>query len=587
MAIPRTTVVWEDFNPLAVGTTEPKAYDFKTWGEYFDPAVKANLQKQGYTDFTLMGQRITPDNVLALNAENPAVKSLTTPATSATTAATPTAAQNATLPVLPSTAQTPAVQMSAPEMSALDVGQVQTPTTQTITGAASPTGGTGAQSFTLPGVSGAPTFTAPTAGQLGADQAAYYENALGGYAGMPVIESQLRGQLAPDVLAQIYQAGAERGIATGGAGSPNANAAMMRALGITSQQLQQKGLENLNAAYGNFEKLNPLGISAQQLQAWSTVTQQLGETDRQKLSQAFQEKLQANDQAFRLKLDQIQGDRQMTMQEKEIAAKEALAKLEFENQKTLQAAQIASNERIAAMRGSTGGGGGGSVNVARPTAQDSGDAYANAVNDYLRTLRAGQGGSTYSGATTQELWNAGAASNASTAAANAAASSAANQTLGGIFDYAGAGMSARDMEDWVNSIQNATFNADTLAGYMQNRDTQIDPYSSPGFQGTSLNSFDYYDYLSSGWTPDELDMMFGMGEGAAQDQGGGVSTWNPILETYVPDDGTPYGTVNPWTDTSYTYYGGDTSPIDYGSNQYEGTDYVFEDWGDDWFDEGW
>lgn len=58
--------------------------------------------------------------------------------------------------------------------------------------------------------------------------------------------SLLRGEVPADVTRQIMQAGAERGIATGSPGSPNANAAWLQALGLTSLGLQQQGSQNLS-----------------------------------------------------------------------------------------------------------------------------------------------------------------------------------------------------------------------------------------------------------------------------------------------------------------------------------------------------
>lgn len=57
--------------------------------------------------------------------------------------------------------------------------------------------------------------------------------------------SWMRGELAPDVISNIQRQAAERGIRTGvGPGSPNANAAYLQALGLTTQQLQQTGLQD-------------------------------------------------------------------------------------------------------------------------------------------------------------------------------------------------------------------------------------------------------------------------------------------------------------------------------------------------------
>jgi hypothetical protein len=62
------------------------------------------------------------------------------------------------------------------------------------------------------------------------------------------ILSNLQGQIAPDVLSQIQTAAAERGVSTGSIGSPNANAALLAALGTNSQQLQGLGQTQLSAA---------------------------------------------------------------------------------------------------------------------------------------------------------------------------------------------------------------------------------------------------------------------------------------------------------------------------------------------------
>lgn len=62
------------------------------------------------------------------------------------------------------------------------------------------------------------------------------------------IGASLRGELPADVLTQMQQAAAERGIATGSPGSPNANAAYLRALGLTSLGQQRYGEQALTGA---------------------------------------------------------------------------------------------------------------------------------------------------------------------------------------------------------------------------------------------------------------------------------------------------------------------------------------------------
>ena len=63
------------------------------------------------------------------------------------------------------------------------------------------------------------------------------------------IGAQLRGEVPQDVRNLISQAGAERGVMGGqAAGSPNANAAWLRALGLTSIGQQQAGTAGLTTA---------------------------------------------------------------------------------------------------------------------------------------------------------------------------------------------------------------------------------------------------------------------------------------------------------------------------------------------------
>lgn len=78
-----------------------------------------------------------------------------------------------------------------------------------------------------------------------------YEVNLPGYSDMVAKRSSntgelLAGKVPGDVLNQIIQAGAERGILTGSPGGANANAAWLRALGLTSLGLQQQGSQNLS-----------------------------------------------------------------------------------------------------------------------------------------------------------------------------------------------------------------------------------------------------------------------------------------------------------------------------------------------------
>lgn len=63
---------------------------------------------------------------------------------------------------------------------------------------------------------------------------------------------ELNGQLPQDVVNQLTQQAAERGVAGGqGAGSPNENASLLQALGLNSLQEQQTGLSNLGTVQGD------------------------------------------------------------------------------------------------------------------------------------------------------------------------------------------------------------------------------------------------------------------------------------------------------------------------------------------------
>lgn len=65
-----------------------------------------------------------------------------------------------------------------------------------------------------------------------------------------LIGQELAGQVPQDVLNLLAQQGAERGVAMGSPGSANANAAYLRALGLTSLDQQQRGEANLTSALG-------------------------------------------------------------------------------------------------------------------------------------------------------------------------------------------------------------------------------------------------------------------------------------------------------------------------------------------------
>lgn len=87
-----------------------------------------------------------------------------------------------------------------------------------------------------------------------------YLGNLPGYTGMLGQASRnatslLQGKVPMDVWQQMAQRGAERGVGMGSPSSPNANSALMQALGLTSLGLQQQGLGNFQTLMG----LTPVG----------------------------------------------------------------------------------------------------------------------------------------------------------------------------------------------------------------------------------------------------------------------------------------------------------------------------------------
>ena len=82
----------------------------------------------------------------------------------------------------------------------------------------------------------------------------------------------LKGEVPTDVLQQIQQSGAERGVATGMPGSPNANASWLRALGLTSLGLQQQGSKEFSQAIADtpvFPLWSPLSSFVPQESAYA------------------------------------------------------------------------------------------------------------------------------------------------------------------------------------------------------------------------------------------------------------------------------------------------------------------------------
>lgn len=81
--------------------------------------------------------------------------------------------------------------------------------------------------------------------------------------------NMLQGNLPPDVIRQITQRGAERGISTGMTGGPNASASWLQALGLNTLQLQQQGSKELTQSIADTpvpEPWNPISLHLAQLE---------------------------------------------------------------------------------------------------------------------------------------------------------------------------------------------------------------------------------------------------------------------------------------------------------------------------------
>lgn len=103
------------------------------------------------------------------------------------------------------------------------------------------------------GIPNLPKYVTDTQTMTGTDKQAEMIKNLPGYQAMAGadtgnIQSNLAGKVAPDVLQLLQQQAAERGVGSGVGGAPNTDAAYLRALGLTSLQLQQLGHTQLTEA---------------------------------------------------------------------------------------------------------------------------------------------------------------------------------------------------------------------------------------------------------------------------------------------------------------------------------------------------
>lgn len=92
---------------------------------------------------------------------------------------------------------------------------------------------------------------------IGTGIGSYYQGALAQDPRMAAINRNISGQVAPDVRNQLAQAAAERGIGIGSYGAGNDQSAYLKALGLTSMDLTNKGIGQYGDVYDAVPQLRP------------------------------------------------------------------------------------------------------------------------------------------------------------------------------------------------------------------------------------------------------------------------------------------------------------------------------------------
>lgn len=100
----------------------------------------------------------------------------------------------------------------------------------------------------LAGIYGLTTGIDPLQARMGAE--AFTQN-------VPGLAERARGEVPEDVINELLQAAAERGIMTGSPGGPGANAAYLRSLGLTSLGLQTESGREIESGISRAPLFDP------------------------------------------------------------------------------------------------------------------------------------------------------------------------------------------------------------------------------------------------------------------------------------------------------------------------------------------
>jgi hypothetical protein len=136
---------------------------------------------------------------------------------------------------------------------------------------------------------------------IGTSIGAYYGGALANDPRLPAINRNISGQIAPDVRNMLGQAAAERGIGIGSYGGGNDQSSLLRALGLTSMDLSNKGIDQYGSAYNSVPALNPTSLFINPTDQAQMDLQKLMQTESlnsgaaiQAANRASQERMHAN-----------------------------------------------------------------------------------------------------------------------------------------------------------------------------------------------------------------------------------------------------------------------------------------------------